>query len=156
MNGGSQVDFLLTYDAYMSQEKMQEICPSAKLILKCVLTDCQLVFRRFYETAALTLEQGEYKVPAILWQLSKEELQDMKIVYPKELYHQIDICLKMKDENITANIFVMKETPIAYPNEKELDLIEEAYGEHNFDYSCVENALDMAKDMEGENGTLYE
>lgn len=35
-------------------------------------------------------------------------------------------------------------------------MIEEAYGEHNFDYSCVENALDMAKDMEGENGTLYE
>ncbi len=28
MNGGSQMDFLLTYDAYMSQEKMQEICPS--------------------------------------------------------------------------------------------------------------------------------
>lgn len=148
--------FLLIYDAYMCEERMKEICPSAKIILKCVLADCQLVFRRFYQTARLTLEHGKDKVPAILWQLRKEELQDMKIVYPKEICHQMDVCLKLKDETITANIFVMKETPIAYPKERELDLIEEAYGEHNFDYSCVENALDMAKDMEGENGTLYE
>ena len=72
MNGGVQMAFLLIYDVYMCEERMKEICPSAKLILKCVLADCQLVFRRFYETAALTLEQGEYKVPAILWQLSKK------------------------------------------------------------------------------------
>ena len=47
--------YLLTYDGYMKEEKLQEICPSAKLFMQCGLKDCALEFRRFYETAMPTL-----------------------------------------------------------------------------------------------------
>ena len=32
--------YLLTYDGYMKEEKIQEICPSAKLFMQCGLKDC--------------------------------------------------------------------------------------------------------------------
>lgn len=51
--------YLLTYDGYMKEEKLQEICPSAILFMQCGLKDCVLEFRRFYETAMPTLEVGE-------------------------------------------------------------------------------------------------
>ena len=50
--------YLLTYDGYMKEEKIQEICPSAKLFMQCGLKDCTLEFHRFYETAMPTLEAG--------------------------------------------------------------------------------------------------
>ena len=36
--------YLLTYDGYMKEEKLQEICPSAKLFMQCGLKDCALEF----------------------------------------------------------------------------------------------------------------
>lgn len=48
-----------------------------------------------------------------------------------------------------VTVFLMKETPFAFPKENEVEAMEEAYAEHSFDYSCVENALDRAKDREG-------
>ena len=30
--------YLLTYDGYMKEEKIQEICPSAKLFMQCAYT----------------------------------------------------------------------------------------------------------------------
>ena len=57
--------YLLTYDGYMKEEKLQEICPSAKLFMQCGLKDCSLEFHRFYETAMPTLEVGDEIVPAV-------------------------------------------------------------------------------------------
>ena len=42
-----------------------------------------------------------------------------------------------------------------HSQKKEVEAMEEAYAEHSFDYSCVENALDRAKDREEAYGTLY-
>lgn len=80
--------YLLTYDRYMKEEKIQEICPSAKLFMKCGLKDCALEFRRFYETAMPTLEAGDEIVPAVIWTLEESELQDMDAVYPHEIYER--------------------------------------------------------------------
>lgn len=55
-----------------------------------------------------------------------------------------------------VTVFLMKETPFAFPKENEVEAIEEAYAEHSFDYSCVENALDRTKDREEAYGTLYQ
>ena len=42
--------FLLSYDGYMREEKIKEICPTAVLFMKCGLQNFVLEFRRFYET----------------------------------------------------------------------------------------------------------
>lgn len=147
--------YLLTYDGYMKEEKLQEICPSAKLFMQCGLKDCALEFHRFYETAMPTLESGEETVPAVIWILKESDLQDMETVYPKEIYEMTVWTLKTKKDILKAVVFLMRETPFAFPKEKEVEAMEEAYEEHSFDYSCVENALDRAKDREEAYGTLY-
>ena len=37
--------YLLTYDGYMKEEKLQEMCPSAILFMQCGLKDCALEFQ---------------------------------------------------------------------------------------------------------------
>ena len=70
--------YLLTYDGYMKEEKLQEICPSAILFMQCGLKDCVLEFRRFYETAMPTLEVGDEIVPAVIWKLEESDLKNME------------------------------------------------------------------------------
>lgn len=147
--------YLLTYDGYMREEYLEEICPSAILFMQCDLKDCALEFRRFYETAMPTLEVGDEIVPAVIWTLEESELQDMDAVYPHEIYERAVWNLKTEKGVLDVMVFLMRETPFAFPKEKEVEAMEEAYEEHSFDYSCVENALDRAKDREETYGTLY-
>lgn len=147
--------YLLTYDGYMKEEKLQEICLSAKLFMQCGLKDCALEFRRFYETAMPTLKSGEETVPAVIWILRGSDLQAMETVYPKEIYEMTVWTLKTEKDILKAVVFLMRETLPSLPKENELGMVEEAYEEHSFDYSCVENALDRAKDREETYGTLY-
>lgn len=147
--------YLLTYDGYMREEKLQEICLSAKLFMQCGLKDCALEFRRFYETAMPTLEVGDEIVPAVIWKLEESDLQNMEAIYPNEIYQKTNWNLKTEKGVLEATVFLMRETPFSLPQENELGMMEEAYDEHNFDYSCVENALDRAKDREETYDTLY-
>ena len=135
--------YLLTYDGYMKEEKLQEICPSA------------ILFRRFYETAMPTLEVGDEIVPAVIWKLEESDLQNMEAIYPNEIYQKTNWNLKTEKGVLDVMVFLIRETPFAFPKEKEVEAMEEAYAEHSFDYSCVENALDRAKDREEAYGTLY-
>ena len=147
--------YLLTYDGYMKEEKLQEICPSAILFMQCGLKDCVLEFRRFYETAMPTLEVGDEIVPAVIWKLEESDLKNMEAIYPNEIYQKTNWNLKTEKGVLEATVFLMRETPFSLPQENELGMMEEAYEEHNFDYSCVENALDRAKDREETYDTLY-
>ena len=147
--------YLLTYDGYMKEEKLQEICLSAKLFMQCGLKDCALEFRRFYETAMPTLEVGDEIVPAVIWKLEGSDLQDMEAIYPNEIFQKTNWNLKTEKGVLDVMVFLMRETPFSLPQENELGMMEEAYEEHNFDYSCVENALDRAKDREETYDTLY-
>ncbi|WP_415972954.1 hypothetical protein [Anaerotignum lactatifermentans] len=148
--------YLLTYDGYMKEEKLQEMCPSAILFMQCGLKDCALEFRKFYETAMPTLEVGYEIVPSVIWTLEESDLQDMNAVYPNEIYERAVWNLKTEKGVLDVMVFLMRETPFAFPKEKEVEAMEEAYEEHSFDYSCVENALDRAKDREETYGTLYQ
>ena len=141
--------YLLTYDGYMREGYLEEICPSAILFMQCGLKDCALEFRRFYETAMPTLEVGDEIVPAVIWKLEESDLQNMEAIYLNEIYERAVWNLKTEKGVLEATVFLMRETPFSLPQENELGMMEEAYEEHNFDYSCVENALDRAKDREG-------
>ena len=147
--------YLLTYDGYMREGYLEEICPSAILFMQCGLKDCALEFRRFYETAMPTLEVGDEIVPAVIWKLEESDLQNMEAIYPNEIYQKTNWNLKTEKGVLEATVFLMRETPFSLPQENELGMMEEAYEEHNFDYSCVENALDRAKDREETYDTLY-
>ena len=147
--------YLLTYDGYMREGYLEEICPSAILFMQCGLKDCALEFRRFYETAMPTLEVGDEIVPAVIWKLEESDLQNMEAIYLNEIYERAVWNLKTEKGVLEATVFLMRETPFSLPQENELGMMEEAYEEHNFDYSCVENALDRAKDREETYGTLY-
>ena len=72
--------YLLTYDGYMREGYLEEICPSAILFMQCGLKDCALEFRRFYETAMPTLEVGDEIVPAVIWKLEESDLQNMEAI----------------------------------------------------------------------------
>ena len=93
--------YLLTYDGYMREGYLEEICPSAILFMQCGLKDCALEFRRFYETAMPTLEVGDEIVPAVIWKLEESDLQNMEAIYPNEIHHiqntffcfQVPVCL---------------------------------------------------------------
>ena len=147
--------YLLTYDGYMREGYLEEICPSAILFMQCGLKDCALEFRRFYETAMPTLEVGDEIVPAVIWKLEESDLQNMEAIYLNEIYERAVWNLKTEKGVLEATVFLMRETPFSLPQENELGMMEEAYEEHSFDYSCVENALDRAKDREETYGTLY-
>ena len=86
--------YLLTYDGYMREGYLEEICPSAILFMQCGLKDCALEFRRFYETAMPTLEVGDEIVPAVIWKLEESDLQNMEAIYPNEIYQKTNWNLK--------------------------------------------------------------
>ena len=142
--------YLLTYDGYMREGYLEEICPSAILFMQCGLKDCALEFRRFYETAMPTLGVGDEIVPAVIWKIEETDLKNMELVYPSEIYEREVWNFRTEKNVLEVTVFLMKETPFSFPKEKEVEAMEEAYAEHSLDYSCVENALDRAKDREGE------
>src|SRR5699024_1054175 len=110
--------------------------PSAILFMQCGLKDCALEFRKFYETAMPTLEVGYEIVPSVIWTLEESDLQDMNAVYPNEIYERAVWNLKTEKGVLDVMVFLMRETPFAFPKEKEVEAMEEAYEEHSFDYSC--------------------
>ena len=89
-------------------------------------------------------------MPAVIWKIEETDLQNMELVYPSEIYERDVWNFRTEKNVLEVTVFLMKETPFAFPKEKEVEAMEEAYAEHSFDYSCVENALNRAKDREGE------
>ena len=152
----------LTYDEYMLENKIKTICPSAKLSIKCGIKDWRLVFRKFYSETTVTLEKGNENdiVPVVVWDIDNEDLDDMETIYPEEIYTKKYFNLTSSELTVSAFTYVMGETPIAMPDEEYLDSIMEAYCEHNFDMTCVENALDFAADYlrkgRSKSGSLHE
>lgn len=156
------VALFLTYDEYMTENKIKDICPSAVLEIKCSIKGWRLMFRRFYNEAAVTLEKGNEDdvVPVVVWDIDIDDLEVMEAVYPEEIYVKKYFNLASGNLTFSAFTYVMVETPIVMPEEDYLDSIMEAYCEHNFDLTCVENALDFAADYSrkgrNENGSLHE
>ena len=115
--------YLLTYDGYMREEYLEEICPSAILFMQCDLKDCALEFRRFYETAMPTLEVGDEIVPAVIWKIEETDLQNMELIYPNEIYEREVWNFRTEKDVLKVTVFLMRETPFAFPKEKEWTIV---------------------------------
>ena len=139
--------FLLTYDIYMSEEKMKEILPQAQIKMRCILNGYELKF--FNQVLGLIKSDKDMCVPAVIWSIEENDIVKIEEVYPKESYGKSYFHIKIDDkymnDDIVTAVYIPKNTVTMFPTNEYIEDIIKAYGENNFDFSCIEYALDNIK-----------
>lgn len=139
--------FLLTYDVYMSEEKMKEILPQAQIKMRCLLNGCELKF--FNQVLGLIKSDKDMCVPAVIWNIKENDLINIEKIYPKESYDKSYFHIKIDDkyvnEDIVTVVYIPKNTATMLPTNEYIEDIIKAYEENNFDFCYIEYALDNAE-----------
>ena len=141
--------FLLTYDIYMSEEKMKKILPQAQIKMRCLLNGYELKF--FNQVLSLIKSDKDMCVPAVIWNIEENKNDIVKIeeIYPKENYGKSYFHIKIDDkymnDDIVTAVYIPKNTVTMFPTNEYIEDIIKAYVENNFDFSCIEYALDNIK-----------
>ena len=136
--------FLLTYDIYMSEEKMKKILPQAQIKMRCLLNGYELKF--FNQVLGLIKSDKDMCVPAVIWSIEENDIVKIEEVYPKESYGKSYFHIKIDDkymnDDIVTAVYIPKNTVTMFPTNEYIEDIIKAYGENNFDFCCIEYALD--------------
>ena len=139
--------FLLTYDIYMSEEKMKEILPQAQIEMKCLLNSYELKF--FKQVLGLIKSDKDMCVPAVIWSIEENDIVKIEEVYHKESYDKSYFHIKIDDkyvnDDILTAVYIPKNTATMLPTNEYIEDIIKAYEENNFDFYCIECALDNAE-----------
>ncbi len=141
--------FLLTYDIYMGEEKMKKILPQAQIKMRCLLNGYELKF--FNQVLSLIKSDKDMCVPAVIWNIEENKNDIVKIeeIYPKESYGKSYFHIKIDDkyvnDDILTAVYIPKNTATVFPTNEYIEDIIKAYVENNFDFSCIEYALDNIK-----------
>ena len=139
--------FLLTYDVYMSEEKMKEILPQAQIEMRCLLKGYRLQFVKIYENIVLKLLKSDLDmcVSAVIWNIKESELTDIEKIYSTESYDKLYFHITTENTDIVTVAYIPKNTVTMFPTNEYIEDIIKAYEEHNFDFCCIEYALDNIK-----------
>ena len=139
--------FLLTYDIYMSEEKMKEILPQAQIKMRCLLNGYELKF--FNQVLGLIKSDKDMCVPAVIWSIEENDIVKIEEIYPKESYDKSYFHIKIDDkymnDDIVTVVYIPKNTVPVFPTNEYIEDIIKAYLENNFDFCCIEYALDNVK-----------
>lgn len=139
--------FLLTYDIYMNEEKMKEILPQAQIKMRCLLNGYELKF--FNQVLGLIKSQKDETAPAVIWSIEENDIIKIEEIYPKESYDKSYFHIKIDDkyvnDDIVTAVYIPKNTVPVFPTNEYIEGIIKAYEEHNFDFCCIEYALDNIK-----------
>ncbi|OUQ56122.1 hypothetical protein B5E58_11330 [Tyzzerella sp. An114] len=139
--------FLLTYDIYMSEEKMKEILPQAQIKMRCLLNGYELKF--FNQVLGLIKSQKDETASAVIWSIEENDIIKIEEIYPKESYDKSYFHIKIDDkyvnDDILTAVYIPKNTATMLPTNEYIEDIIKAYGENNFDFCCIEYALDNIK-----------
>ena len=136
--------FLLTYDIYMSEEKIKEILPQAQIEMRCLLKGYRLKFVKIYENIVLKLLKSDLDmcVPAVIWNTKESELTDIEKIYSTESYDKLYFHITTENTDIVTVAYISKNTATVFPTNEYIEDIIKAYGENNFDFCYIECALD--------------
>lgn len=135
--------FLLTYDVYMSEEKMKEILPQAQIKMRCLLNGYELKF--FNQLLSLIKSDKDMCVPVVIWNIKESELTDIEKIYSTESYDKLYFHITTENTDIVTIAYIPKNTATELPTNEYIEGIIKAYGENNFDFCCIEYALDNAE-----------
>ena len=141
--------FLLTYDIYMSEEKIKGILPQAQIKMRCLLNGYGLKF--FNQVLGLIKSDLDMCVPAVIWNIEENKNDIVKIeeVYPKESYDKSYFHIKIDDkyvnDDIVTVVYIPKNTVTMFPRNEYIEDIIKVYEENNFDFCYIEYALDNAE-----------
>ena len=136
--------FLLTYDIYMSKEKMKEILPQAQIKMRCLLNGYELKF--FNQVLGLIKSDKDMCVPAVIWNIKENDLINIEKIYPKESYDKSYFHIKIDDkyvnDDILTVVYIPKNIVTVFPTNEYIEDIIKAYEKNNFDFCYIEYALD--------------
>ncbi len=138
--------FLLTYDIYMSEEKMKEILPQAQIKMRYLLNGYELKF--FNQVLGLIKSDKDMCVPAVIWNIEENKNDIVKIeeVYPRESYDKSYFHIKVDDkyvnEDIVTMVYIPKNTVPVFPTNEYIEDIIKVYEKNDFDFCYIEYALD--------------
>ena len=139
--------FLLTYNIYMSEEKIKEILPQEQIKMRCLLNGYELKF--FNQVLGLIESDKDMCVPAVIWSIEENDIVKIEEVYPKESYDKSYFHIKIDDkyvnDDIVTVVYIPKNTVTIFPTNEYIEVIIKVYEEHNFDFYCIECALDNAE-----------
>lgn len=140
--------YYIAYGSNLNLSQMKMRCPNAKVVGKGYLNDYELLFKGSKTGAYLTIEKKKGgKVPIGIWKVSKnDELNlDRYEGYPI-FYYKNFIDIKMKDKEITAFIYIMREDrEYGVPSDYYVDVCCDGYDAFSFDKRYLINAVKRTK-----------
>ena len=139
--------FLLTYDIYMSKEKMKEILPQVQIEMRCLLNGYEL--KVFNQVLGLIKSDKDICVPAVIWNIEENDIVKIEEVYPRESYDKSYFHIKVDDkyvnEDIVTMVYIPKNTVPVFPTNEYIEDIIKVYEKNDFDFCYIEYALDNAE-----------
>lgn len=140
--------YYLAYGSNLNLKVMKMMCPKAKVVGKCLLNDCRLVFRGGENCSYLTVEPAEgYSVPVGIFKLGifDESKLDFYESFP-ELYHKKEMDITINNKKSKAMIYLMNSGLSKYqPDNEYLNTCREGYVFFGFDQKYLDEALEYSK-----------
>lgn len=139
-------EYFLAYGKELKTAYLHGLSRYAKVELKCLLKGYCLKFSTADGESVVTLEKRQDgTVPVIVWGIYEKERLEKS--YPPHLWNRLDLKLKSSQGDFAVFTFVLKDGGFAVPIGELINAMAEAYSEHGFDLSYIENAADEAADF---------
>ena len=144
--------FYLAYGSNLSQERMKSRCPDAVVLGTAVIPGYRLLFKKSKTGSYATIEQdANCCVPALVYRISEldETLLDRYEGWPRYYYKQhfrlsvtrLDSGKRMKEKKWCMAYVLHEERTLGEPDMEYFRLLDEGYGEWNFDTDILDKGL---------------
>ena len=144
--------FYLAYGSNLSLERMKSRCPDAVALGTAVIPGYRLLFKKSKTGSYATIEQdANCCVPALVYRISEldEALLDRYEGYPRYYYTRkfrlsvtrLDSGRRMKERKWCMAYVMHEERTLGEPDMEYFRLLDEGYGEWNFDTDILDKGL---------------
>ncbi len=149
--------YYVAYGSNLSLTRMQERCPTAKVVGKDILKDMRLRFRGLFGNAVATIEpESGFSVPVLIYKVLPEDEKSLDHYegWPT-LYRKEEIAVTLDDQLVTAFVYIMNEDRYPYnqPGGCYFGTILEGYLTYDFDVKILIQAIENNQTRTGANST---
>ena len=133
----------LAYGSNLNLLQMARRCPTAEVLGATEIQGCDLKFRGKSGYAVATVEPGEGKVPALLWEITAadERALDRYEDWPR-LYRKETMMVELDGEQAEAMVYIMNDGyDLGAPHPLYFSIIKDGYRSAGFDTAVLDEAL---------------
>lgn len=134
--------YYIAYGSNMNVSWFEKLCPNSKLVATMLLPNYKLVFCGNDDVYATIEPHENCNVPIVMWEISDKHLKALDTYedFP-QLYRKEMLSVTMNNQQTEAMVYIMNTDKKGLPKTDYYTMLVQAYHEHQFDMTLLENAV---------------